>query len=340
VHVDLAATAMAWFLDTIVPDVPGRRWRRANTVFVPRSTELHPFVGYRSAAGDNSTDGHIAVPFSFLLALADVPLYIVIGGTTVTSNYIPQGGHPSGSQATISACFLRARKLADCRLTSLPPLTVGPTTTDMLIHCTILYADDGRTFIPVLRPHLDGGASRARGELILRELYDPTGPVTGLPLYEPPITIELVSTDELFLGADIATLSGTRLVARHVLPGRHQMLRQMKSPNFRLVPYNSFGRADAASGYVLGFLAYAESLCSEEEHATESVLATFLEFALAGWPLRTVVDAVTARSQRTAVPAAYSRALEALAAFKVRRVLPPDLLGVLRHQLATIVAHT
>ena len=164
---------MQWFLTEIVPTIPGRTWRRANTVFWPRShDDFNPRVGHHTyGPSDNySTDTHLAVPFRLLLALATVPLYMEIGGRIVSSHVIPQGGQTSTGEATLSAAYLRADRLVDRRLLDLPALARGPTTQQLLEDFTVIYADDASSYMPALRPQYDNGASASRAQLILDEL--------------------------------------------------------------------------------------------------------------------------------------------------------------------------
>ena len=59
-------------------------------------------------------------------------------------------------------------------------------------------------------------------------------------------------------------------------------------PNFHIVPFASFKHNAARFGYILGFLAYAESLCTLTPHLALSVLTIFVDFVVRGWPPRLV----------------------------------------------------
>ena len=149
-----------------MPVVPGRRWRRANFVFWPRTDDGDAFVGHRgNTAADQSTDAHTAVPFSLLRRAASVPLFLKIGGLLVESLKIPQGVHPATAMAVIAAAYQRAPRFADRRLLDLPVLPRGPTTGSLLTDYTVIYADDAISLLPALHPSIDAGASMARVDL-------------------------------------------------------------------------------------------------------------------------------------------------------------------------------
>jgi hypothetical protein len=327
---DAANTGLRWFLHDVLPQIPGRLWTSANTVFWPRSDNDTPHVGRRSGAldRDHGTDAHVAIPFD--LFLLDMPVYLVIGDVIVKSLVLPQGLATSPPKSVTNGAYQRQRKLHDPRLLQLPPVA-GPSTSQMLTDFTIMYADDTRSALPVLRADWDNGASEQRAELLLCELYDPEPPITGEPLYTAPIVVERETVEDPFLGAQVRSHAGL-LYAAHIVPDADALIADLTPPNFRIVPFASFKHNAARNGYILGFLAYAESLCTFTPHLALSILTIFVDFTVRGWPPRLTYDAIRTRAQRSrTLPRAYDSALEVLLPFRnIRRAyrLPPRPLEV------------
>ena len=294
-------------------------------------------MGYRSAVdSDHSTDSHVAVPFALLRQIADIPLFLSIGGLVVQSRVIPQGVHPATAMATIAAAFCRAPRLVDPRLLSLPPLSRGPTTSSLLTDYTVIYADDASSLIPALHPSFDNGASMARADLVLGELYDAVGPVTGEPLYLPPITVERVDPWDTFLGTTVCTLGGSVPYAAYVVPAIESLAQDLAPPNFRIRPFSSFGTASMRQGYVIGFFAHAEGMTTFMLHLASAILGIFLDFVVRGWPPRVVHGAMRARALSSQMPDAFELVAPVLAPFaRVRRTyrLPTDARGVMLRRI-------
>lgn len=160
----------------------------------------------------------------------------------------------------------------------------------------------------------------AWADLVLGELYDDVGPVTGEPLYLLPITVERVDPWDTFLGTTVCTLGGSVPYAAYVVPAIASLAQDLAPPNFWIWPFSSFGTASMQQGYVIGFFAHAEGMTTFMLHLASAILGIFLDFVVRGWPPRVVHGAMWARALSSKMPDAFELVAPVLAPFaRVRR---------------------
>ena len=172
--------------------------------------------------------------------------------------------------------------------------------------------------------------------------YDTVGPVTGEPLYRPLIIVEAVPPENPFLGTMVHSVENA-IFAGYVAPHLTEMLADLRTVNFRILPPMSFGTPASQRGYVMGFLAHAESMTSRPSGLASAILATFADFVVRGWSPFRAATTIAACAQRSRMHAAFEMVQPILMPFlAMRRAyrLPLDPMLHLQEQLWRIITST